>query len=97
MTFIPGIINNTDQALNNINVISEGVKSMAPGILREIESAAKTAKVSIESASETISRFGSDDSRSDSGSKKETEGFMSYVRIIEEIIEIIYRACSISK
>jgi len=95
---VPEIFENAGHISNNVRETTDNLKTSAPVILKEVESASSSAKESIELAGAIIGNF-------NSGSNKETTvtyktdntGFMAYLNIFEEILQIVYRTFSSSK
>ncbi len=95
---IPGIFENAGHISDNIKQTTDKFKVSAPIILKEFETASNSAKESIELAGVIIGNFSS-------GSNIETKiarntdrnGFMAYLNIFEEVIQIVYRRLSSNK
>jgi len=95
---IPGIFENAGHISSNVRETTDNFKISAPAILKEVESASNSAKESIEMAGVIIEKL-------NFGSNKETTitykddgtGFMAYLNIFEEVLQIVYRTFSSSK
>jgi predicted PurR-regulated permease PerM len=79
---MPGIFENVGQISNNVRAATDEIKISAPVILKEVECTANAAKGIIELAG---------------AYNKDTTGFMPYLHIFEEVLQIIYRTLSSSK
>jgi hypothetical protein len=91
MKTMPGIFENVGQISSNVRDTTDKLKVSLPVILKDVEYAANAAKGSIESAGVVMGNMGSEINETVADYKKDTSGFMAYFRIIEEIVQIIYR------
>lgn len=94
---MPGIFENAEQISSNVRETTEKLKVSVPVILQEVESVTNSAKGSIELAGAVIGNMGSGINETVAAYKKETIDFMPYLRILEEVFQIIYRTFSTSK
>jgi len=92
---LPEIFENARHISKNLRETTDDFKISAPLILKEVESASNSAKESIEMAGVIVEKLSF-------GSNKVTynedgNGFMSYLYIFEEVLQIVYRTFSSSK
>jgi hypothetical protein len=94
---MPGIFENVGQISSNVRDTTDKLKVSLPLILQDVEYATNAAKGSIESAGVVMENMGSGINETVAYYKNEPSGFMAYFRIIEEIVQIIYRTFSSGK
>ena len=85
---MPGIFENVGQITGNIRETTDKLKVSVPVILQEVECATIAAKDSIVLAGAVIENMGSGINETAADYKKDTPGFMSYIHIIEEVVQI---------
>ena len=92
---LPEIFENARHISKNIKETTDDFKISAPLILKEVESSSSSAKESIEMAGVIIEKlsFGSNKVTCN----EEDNGFMSYLHIFEEVLQIVYRTFSTKK
>jgi hypothetical protein len=94
---LPGIFENVGQISSNVRETTDQLKVSVPVILHEVECVTGAAKGSIELAGVVMENLGSGINETVAVYKKDTPGFMGYLHIIEEILQIISRTFSSSK
>jgi len=94
---MPGIFQNAEQIGSNLSETTHMLKVSAPVILQEVEYVTSAAKGSIELAGVVIENMGSGFNETAAAYRKDTPDFVSYIHIIEEIVQIIYRTFSSGK
>lgn len=92
---LPEIFENARHISKNVRETTDDFKISAPLILKEVESASNSAKESIEMAGVIVEKlsFGSNKVTYN----EEGNGFMSYLYIFEEVLQIVYRTFSTNK
>jgi len=91
---MPGILENTEQISSNVRETTEKLKISVPVILQEVECVTNAAKGSIELAGAVMENMGSGINETIADYNKYTPGFMAYLHILEEVLQIIYRTFS---
>jgi len=94
---MPGIFENVGQISSNVRETTDKLKVSVPVILQEVECVTNAAKGSIELAGVVMENMGSGINDTIAAYKKDTYGFMAYLHIFEELLQIIYRTFSSSK
>ena len=94
---MPGIFDNVGQISINVRDTTDKLKISVPVILQEVESVTNAAKGSIELAGDVIENVGSGINETIGVHKRDTSGFMAYLHIFEEVLQIIYRTFSSGK
>lgn len=94
---MPEIFENVGQITSNVRETTEKLKVSVPVILQEVACATNAAKESIVLASAVIENMGSGINEAAVTFKKDPPGFMSYFRIIEEVVQLVYRTFSSGK
>lgn len=92
---LPEIVENARHISKNVSQTTDDFRISAPLILKEVESASNSAKESIEMAGVIVEKlsFGTNKVTYN----EEGNGFMSYLYIFEEVLQIVYRTFSTSK
>lgn len=92
---LPEIVENARYISKNVRETTDDFKISAPLILKEVEYASNSAKESIEMAGVIVEKlcFGSNKVTYN----KDSDGFMSYLYIFEEVLQIVYRTFSTNK
>ncbi|MGB4438450.1 MAG: hypothetical protein WBJ13_04325 [Sedimentibacter sp.] len=95
---IPGIFENAGHISSNVKETTDKLRISAPVILKKVELASNSAKESIEAAGTIVENlnFGSNKENRFTYNTEST-GFMAYLNIFEEILQIVYRTFSSSK
>jgi hypothetical protein len=98
---IPGIVENVSQISGDVKDTTARLKIAGPVILQDVQLAASSAKGSMASAGVMIENIsgGINDTMSsyrESVSENAT-GFMAYMPVIKEVVQLILRAFSVSK
>jgi len=91
---IPGIFENVGQISSNVRETTDKLKISVPVILQEVECVTNAAKGSIELVSVVMENMGSGINDTVATYKKDTSGFMDYLHIFEEVLQILYRTFS---
>ena len=94
---IPGILENVGQISSNVRETTDKLKISVPVILHEVDCVTNAAKGSIELAGVVIENMGSGINETIATYRKDTSGFMAYLQIFEEALQIIYRTFSSGK
>lgn len=94
---MPGIFENVGQISSNVRETTDKLKVSAPAILQEVEYVTNAAKGSLELAGVMMENMGAAINETVATSKKNTPAFMSYLHILEEVLQIIHRTFSPSK
>jgi hypothetical protein len=94
---MPEIFENVEQISSNVRETTDKLKVSVPVILQEVECVTNAAKGSIELAGAVMENMGSGINETIAAYKKDTPGFMDYIHIFEEVLQIIYRTFSSSK
>jgi hypothetical protein len=94
---MPVIIENVEQISIDVRETTDKLKVSVPVIIQEVESVTSAAKGSIELAGAVMENMGSGINETVAAYKKDAPDFMTYVHIIEEALQIIYRTFSSSK
>jgi len=94
---MPGIFDNVGQISINVRDTTDKLKISVPVILQEVESVTNAAKGSIELAGAVIENVGSGINETIGVHKRDASGFMAYLHIFEEVLQIIYRTFSSRK
>lgn len=94
---IPGIMENIGSISSNLRETTDNLKISVPLILQEVESVTHAAKGSIELVSVVVANVGSGINETVATYQKDTNEYMNYFHIIEEVLQIIYRTFSSSK
>jgi predicted PurR-regulated permease PerM len=94
---MPEIFDNVGQISINVRDTTDKLKISVPVILQEVESVTNAAKESIELTGVVIGNMGSGINETIVAHKKETFGFMPYLHIFDEVLQIIYRTFSSRK
>ncbi|HWP96649.1 MAG TPA: hypothetical protein VN426_07340 [Syntrophomonadaceae bacterium] len=94
---MPGIFENVGQISNDLRETTGKLKISVPVILEEVEGITIAAKGSIELAGVVMENMGSGINDTIAANKEETPGFMLYIHIFEEVLQIIYRTFSSGK
>jgi len=94
---MPGIFDNVGQISINVRDTTDKLKISVPVILQEVESVTNAAKGSIELAGAVIENVGSGINETIGVHKRVASGFMAYLHIFEEVLQIIYRTFSSRK
>ncbi|HZK87498.1 MAG TPA: hypothetical protein VFC40_06025 [Syntrophomonas sp.] len=94
---MPGTFENVGQISSNIRATTDQLKISAPVILQEVEYVTNAAKGSMELAGVVIENVGSGISETIATYKKDTQDYMAYFHIFEEVLRIIYRTFSSGK
>ena len=94
---MPGIFENVGQISSNIRETTDKLKVSVPVILQEVECVTNAAKGSIELAGAVMENMGTGINETVAAYKKDTPGFMAYIHIIEEVLQVIYRTFSSGK
>lgn len=94
---VPVIFENAGHISSNIRETTDKLQVSVPVILQDIENSANAAKESIESAGAVMENMGFGINEAVAGHKKDENGFMAYLRIIEEVLTIVQRTFSSSK
>lgn len=92
---LPEIVENARHISKSVRETTDDFKISAPLILKEVESASNSAKESIEMAGVIVEKlsFGTNKITYN----EEGNGFMSYLYIFEEVLQIVYRTFSANK
>ena len=94
---MPGIFENVEQISSNVRETTDKLKVSVPMILQEVECVTNAAKGSIELAGVVMENMGSGINETIAAYKKNIPGFMAYLQIFEEALQIIYRTFSSGK
>jgi hypothetical protein len=98
---IPAVVEDVGQISSDVKEITGKLKESAPVIIEDVQCAVGSAKESIETAGIVVDDIGSgiDDilSSGTSGSRDNASGFMAYIPIIKDAIQLILRAFSSGK
>lgn len=92
---IPGIVENVGQISSDVKESSARLKTSLPVILQDVQSAASTAKEGIKSAGVVVNTIGSginDTFAFNSEDSAKATGFMAYLPVIKEVLQLILRA-----
>jgi predicted Holliday junction resolvase-like endonuclease len=92
---MPEIVENARHISKNVRETTEDFKISAPLILKEVESSSNSAKESIEMAGAIIEKLSFGKNRVTYN--EDGNGFMSYLYIFEEVLQIVYRTFSSNK
>lgn len=94
---MPGIFENVGQISSNVRETTDELNISFPVILQEVEYVTNAAKESIEIAGVAMENMGFGMNETKAAYKHDTPAFMTYLNIIEEVVQIIYRAFSSRK
>lgn len=94
---IPAVMDDVKHISSNIVDVSDNFKDSVPGLLKDTESIAGSAKASLETASIIIENVGSGINDTVDEYKKNESGIITYIHIAEEIFKIIYKAFTSKK
>ena len=89
---MPGIFENVGQITSNVRDTTDKLKVSVPVIFQEVEYVTNTAKGSIELAGLVVGNVSSGINETISAYRKAAPDLIVYLRIIEEVWQIIYRA-----
>jgi methyl-accepting chemotaxis protein len=88
---MPGTFENAGQISSNVRETTDKLKISVPAILQEVEYVTNAAKGSIELAGVVIEKVGSEINETIATYKKDTQDYVAYFHIFEEVLQIIYR------
>ena len=88
---MPGTFENAGQISSNVRETTDKLKISVPAILQEVEYVTNAAKGSIELAGVVIENVGSGINETIATYKKDTQDYVAYFHIFEEVLQIIYR------
>jgi predicted PurR-regulated permease PerM len=88
---MPGTFENAGQISSNVRETTDKLKISVPAILQEVEYVTNAAKGSIELAGVVIEKVGSGINETIATYKKDTQDYVAYFHIFEEVLQIIYR------
>jgi predicted PurR-regulated permease PerM len=88
---MPGTFENAGQISSNVRETTDKLKISVPAILQEVEYVTNAAKESIELAGVVIENVGSGINETIATYKKDTQDYVAYFHIFEEVLQIIYR------
>jgi len=94
---MPGILEDAGQISSNVRETTNKLKISVPVILQEVEGVANATKGSIELAGTVMDNMGAGINETIADYNKDTPGFMAYLHIFEEVLQIIYRTFSSNK
>ena len=94
---MPEIIENARKISSDVRETTENLKISVPGILQDIESVSGAARGSLELAGIVMEKIEIGVNDKIAVYTKDTPGFMDYLHIFEEIMEIVIRTFSASK
>ena len=94
---MPATFENAGQISINVRETTDKLKISVPAILQEVEYVTNAAKGSIELAGVVIENVGSGINETIATYKKDTQDYMAYFHIFEEVLQIIYRTFTSSK
>jgi len=95
---IPGIFENAGHISYNVRETTDKLRISAPVILKEVEIATNSAKDSIELAGLMIEKIIPNTNKETTVTyKTDSTGFMAYLNIFEEVLQIVYRTFSPGK
>lgn len=94
---LPAVLENMEHVSGNVRGITDKLKVSVPLLLQEVENAASAAKGSIELTGDVIENIGSEINDTIATYKKNSNDFMAYFHIFEEVLQIICRTLSSSK
>jgi len=88
---MPGIFENVEQISSNVRETTDKLNVSVPMILEDVEGVTNVAKESFDLIGAVIENLGSGGSRSKGARKSGSSGFMDYIHIIVEVVQIIVR------
>ena len=88
---MPATFENAGQISINVRETTDKLKISVPAILQEVEYVTNAAKGSIELAGVVIENVGSGINETIATYKKDTQDYVAYFHIFEEVLQIIYR------
>lgn len=91
---IPSILEDVGQISINVRETTDKLKVSVPVILQEVENVTYAAKGSIVLAGAVMENMGTGVNETVATYRKDTIGFMTYLPIFEELLQILYRAFS---
>jgi len=94
---LPAVLENMEHVSGNVRGITDKLKVSVPLLLQEVENAASAAKGSIELTGDVIENIGSEINDTIATYKKNSNDFMAYFHVFEEVLQIICRTLSSSK
>jgi hypothetical protein len=94
---LPAVLENMEHVSGNVREATDKLKISVPLLLQEVEGAASAAKGSIELTGDVIENIGSEINDTIATYKKNSNDFMAYIHIFEEVLQIICRTLSSSK
>lgn len=94
---MPGILENVGQITVDARETTGQLKNSVPLILQEVESVTNAAKGSIEMVGSVIENVGTEINHPKGGHKGDSSGFLPYLHIVEEVLQIVYRIVSSKK
>jgi len=94
---MPETFEDVGQISRNIRQTTDDLNISVPVILQEVEYVTNAAKGSIELAGIMIENMDSGINETIASYKKDTPEFMTYFKIFEEVLQIIYRTFSSSR
>lgn len=94
---LPAVLQNMEHVSGNVREVTDKLKVSVPMVLQEVEGAASAARGSIALTGDVIGNLGSEINDTIATYKKNSNDFMGYIHIFEEVLQIICRTLSSGK